>query len=80
LSRRSRATSRSRGLASGLGQLGQRTPVTLAAALGDQRRVQALAAQQPALGGLVQALVLLEDLRLVLRRVPARATGPLQHS
>src|SRR5690606_6011633 len=32
-----------------------------------------------ALARLVQRLVLLEDPRLVLRRIPARPTGPLRH-
>ena len=65
-------------LASGrLGQRLQRAAVALLAPLRDQRRVQALAAQQRALARLVQALVLVEDLRLVLRRVPPRAAGPL---
>jgi hypothetical protein len=47
--------------------------------LRDQRRVQALPAQQGALALLVQRLVLLEDPGLVVRRTPARATGPLRH-
>ena len=57
-----------------LGQRLQRTPVALLAPLGDQRGVQALAPQQRALGGLVQPLVLRQDLGLVPGRVrPARA-------
>src|SRR6266705_1248019 len=68
------------GLASGrLGQRLERAAVALPAPLRQQRRVQALAPEQRALAGLVEALVLLEDLRLVLRRVPARATGALGH-
>src|SRR5262249_12460736 len=39
--------------------------------------VQTLPSQQRTLAGLVQTLVLVEDLSLVLRRVPARATGSL---
>jgi hypothetical protein len=60
-----------------LGQRLQRTSVALLAPLGDQRGAQALPAQQRALAGLVEALVLLEDLRLVLRRISARATSTL---
>jgi len=55
----------------------QRTAVTLFAPLRDQRRVQALASQQRALRDLVETLALIEDLRLVLRRVAPRAAGAL---
>src|SRR6266511_1326063 len=53
-----------------LGQRLQRPAVTLLAPLGDQGGVQALTPQQRTLALLVQPLVLLQDLRLVLRRVP----------
>jgi hypothetical protein len=51
----------------------------LLAALRGQRRVQALPPEQRALAGLVEALVLIEDPRLVPGRVPARAAGTLGH-
>src|SRR6266516_2051483 len=55
-----------------LGQRLERAPVTLLAPLAEQRRVQALTAQQRALAGLVQALILGQDLGLVARRVGPR--------
>src|SRR5919204_2352999 len=55
----------------------ERASVTLLAPLGDQRGVQPLATQQRALAGLVQPLVLGQDLGLVASRVTAGPLGPL---
>src|SRR5437879_4144229 len=54
-----------------LGQGSQRTLIALLAPLAHQRRVQALASEEGALAGLVQAFVLAEEPRLVGRAVPA---------
>src|SRR5581483_866433 len=62
-----------------LGQLGQGAPVPLPAPLRDQRRVQPLPPQQSALAGLVQLLVLGQDLGLVAGRVRPRRLGPQRH-
>src|SRR6266508_3284641 len=59
------------------GQRRQRPPVALLAPFGDPRGVQALPAQQRALAGLVQPLVLGQDLGLVASRVGPRP-GPLR--
>jgi hypothetical protein len=81
LSRRSRALSRRSRVdrraatASALAERGQCALVTLLAPLRDQRGVQALAAQQRALAGLVELLVLGKDAQLVGGRVLAWRPG-----
>jgi hypothetical protein len=60
-------------------QPGQRPFVALLTPLADQRGVQALAAQQRALAGLVQLLILPKDPQLVGRRVAPGRPWPLGH-
>src|SRR6266536_2455299 len=62
-----------------LAQRLERATVTLLAPLTDQRRVQALAAQQRALAGLVQPLVLSQHAQLVGGRVLARWPRPSRY-
>src|SRR6266700_7160828 len=62
-----------------LAQRLQRATVTLLAPLRDQRGVQAFAAQQRALAGLVEPLVLGKDAQLVGGGVLARRPRPSRH-